>query len=820
MLRSLMRHAAAVLAAVFRVTGRLALLAVALWLPTASAQTSVDDPQMQQLADRPISAIQFKGLVRVPQQKVLNNIRAAVGEPFDPVVVRDDVARLNRLGDFKYVTGYVELQADGSVAIIYDFTEQQLISEVQVVGNKLISDQDLRAVIQLVPKGPRDDFLIENAKRAIENLYRKRGHYLTTVTIDDVELQKTGILIFKIIEGPRVKIRAVEFEGNVAFEDDKLYSEVKTRTAVVLIRKGELDEDILADDVATLDRFYKDRGYLDVRVDRMIELSPDNKEAKVTFLISEGRPYILRNVQATDMAGRPLKVFATEQIAAIMELKTGDIYSRDKLRKSKKAIQEAYGLMGYLLSEEDRQARNAQNWDVVVEEAELRLGDADAPQVDLLLRIDEGEQKLVGPVQINGNFLTRDKVIRREVRLNPGQPFDGTEIEKSRDRLMKTRLFNDARITVQKEHPDLPGYRDVLVEVKERNTGSVNFGVAVGSDSGLFGEISVNQTNFDITDTPESLDEMIKGRAFRGGGQTFNASLRPGTELFQYSMSLTEPHLFDTDYSGTIGFLIFQRDYDDYTQEQIGGSIGFGRQLGDIWVVTQRNRVDRIQLTDIDPSAPTEVFADAGPSLLTTAGLQLTRTTIGKVTRPGSGSRLELGYDFTGAYGGDYSFSTINAEYTVYFTVAEDFLGRITTVKLVSRAGYQFGGYSPTYERFYLGGRSFRGFDYRTVSPKGIANNTGLPSDDPVGGRWLFFLGGQYEFPILAESITGVAFVDSGTVTDDPGFDEYRVSVGAGIRLYIPAFGQLPIALDFGFPILKQDSDEEQLFSFSAEFPF
>jgi outer membrane protein insertion porin family len=285
-------------------------------------------------------------------------------------------------------------------------------------------------------------------------------------------------------------------------------------------------------------------------------------------------------------------------------------------------------------------------------------------------------------------------------------------------------------------------------------------------------------------------------------------------------MSLTEPHLFDSDYSGTAGFLIFQRDYSDYTQEQIGGSLGMGRKLGDIWNTALRTSAKQIKLTDIDPSAPTEVFADAGPSFLTGAGIQLTRTTIGTVTRPGSGSRLELGYDFTGAFGGDYSFSTINAEYTVYFTVAEDFLGRITTVKVVSRAGYQFGGYSPTYERFYLGGRSFRGFDFRTISPKGIANDTGLPSDDPVGGTWLFFLGTQYEFPILADSITGVAFVDSGTVTDDPGFDEYRVSVGVGLRLYIPAFGQLPIALDFGFPLVKQESDEEQLFSFSAEFPF
>jgi outer membrane protein insertion porin family len=820
MLRDLMRRAAAVLAAILCAHGRCSAIGASLCIGLLAAAQNLG-PQLQDLADRPISAIRFKGLSRVPEQKVLNNIRAAVGEPFDPIVVQDDVERLNRLGEFKYVEAYGVLQLDGSVAVEYNFTEQQIIREVQVVGNKLISDQDLRAVVLLVPQGPRDDFLIEKAKRAIEDLYRTRGHYLTTVTIDEPELQKTGILIFKIIEGPRVKIRAVEFEGNDAFDDDKLYAEVKTRTAVFLIRKGELDEEVLADDVAALTRFYTDRGYMDVRVDRTIELSPDNTEAKVTFLLSEGRPYTLRSVQVTNWSHQPLLVFSPDQIAAIIELKTGDIYSYDKLRKSTRAIQEAYGLMGYLLSEDARQSHNAPTWDVFVENIALRVGEAESPQIDLLIRIDEGEQKLVGPIQINGNFLTKDKVVRREVRLNPGQPFDGTQIEKSRERLIRTRLFNDARITVQKEDPENPGYRDVLVEVKEANTGSVNFGVAVGSDSGLFGEISINQNNFDVTDYPESLHELITGRAFRGAGQRFSAALRPGTELFQYSMSLTEPHLLDTEYAGTAALLIYQRDYDDYDQEQYGGTLALSRQLGDIWALTGNLEAKRVHLTNIDPSAPSEIFRDAGPDTVTSIGVGLTRTTIDTVKRPGSGSRLELNYEYFGALGGAFDFSSVNADYTVYFTLSEDFLGRISTLKLNTRMGYEFGGGRvPTYERYYLGGRSLRGFEYRTVSPKGFAANTGLPTNDPVGGTWMFFAGAQYEFPILGDAITGVVFVDSGTVTFDPGFDEYRVAVGSGLRLYIPAFGELPIALDFGFPLLKQDLDEEQLFSFSAEFPF
>ena len=170
--------------------------------------------------------------------------------------------------------------------------------------------------------------------------------------------------------------------------------------------------------------------------------------------------------------------------------------------------------------------------------------------------------------------------------------------------------------------------------------------------------------------------------------------------------------------------------------------------------------------------------------------------------------------------GGDFNYTTASTEYTVFLTLYEDFLGRKSILKLNTRAGYIFGGDAPTYDSFYMGGRSFRGFDFREVSPKGIRADNGLPSDDPIGGDWLFFAGAQYEMPLLAENLTGVVFLDTGTVTDNLGFDEYRASIGLGLRIYIPQLGPIPIAFDFAIPILKEESDEEQLLSFSAEVPF
>lgn len=786
---------------------RAALVAVLLtWAVAGPAGAMYQDSN--DLIDRPVSEIAVSGLGRVSEQMISNNIRAKVGSPYDPQTVREDVRRLEALGDFRTVNALAELRDDGSVRISYVFVEQPLIMEVQTVDNKLLTDQQLIEVVPLVRGGPRDDFLVEQAKRNIQDLYRSKGHYLTTVEVDESELDETGILFFRIIEGPRVKVRAIEFEGNSVFTDRQLRPQVKTETAFPIFRKGALDDELLDADVASVDRFYKDRGYLDVRVDRRIELSPDNREAKVIFVLIEGTQYTLGTVKAQRLAdGKPLNQFAETQLLAIMDLRPGDVYSQDKLRKSIRAIQDAYGVMGY--------------YNAKVSTFELRR--SDAPVVDLMLEIDEGTFVMLGIVRIQGNFLTKDKVIRREAKgLRPNRPLDTTELQRTQDRLKSTRLFNDPiRITLQEPATPDADYRDLLIEVKERDTGSVNFGVAVGSDSGVFGEISVDQRNFDIADLPESFEEFFRGRAFRGAGQRFQMIFRPGNEIFQYSVSVTEPHLLDSDYSVRVGGSFYRRIFREYDEQRISGTIGFGRKIGDFWQAGLDLRFENARLDNIEAQAPTEIFQDAGPDAITSVALSVTRTTITTIRRPGRGSRLELSYERVGALGGAFEFNKVVGEYTLFITLYEDFLERKTTLKLNTRAGYIFGGdRPPTYEQFYLGGRSMRGFDFRSVSPKGIRNDNGLPSDEAVGGEWMYFAGAQLEHPLLEDVITGVVFIDSGTVLDDLDFSNYRASIGVGLRLYIEQFGPVPIALDFAWPLLKEGTDETQLFSFTAELPF
>ncbi len=162
------------------------------------------DRASQDLIDRPISEIRIEGLRRVTRQMVLNNLRVAIGDPYDPETVSSDVKRLTRLGEFKNIDAYEELLEDGSVAVTYLIVEQAIIADVQIVGNSLISDADLRASIPVLPGGPRYDDRIDNGKRAIEDLYRQRGHYLATVTVDLEELEQRDVVRYIIREGPRV----------------------------------------------------------------------------------------------------------------------------------------------------------------------------------------------------------------------------------------------------------------------------------------------------------------------------------------------------------------------------------------------------------------------------------------------------------------------------------------------------------------------------------------------------------------------------------------------------------------------------------------
>jgi outer membrane protein insertion porin family len=742
------------------------------------------------------------------RQTAANNIRSSVGGAFRAATVRSDVTRLNRLNVFGSVDASVQLLDDGSVRLIFALAEQPVIEAVQVSGNMEMTDQKIYDEIDLVIGGPVDRFQVDRAARKIENLYREKGYYFARVVVDSRELDENGIVVYQIREGERVKITDIRFEGNNSFESRELRREVETRTAN-LFKKGQIDDNELDNDVGSLIQFYRNHGFLDVRAGYRIQPAPNGKEAIIIFLVEEGNLFSLRDVRVSYSDSEPEhQLLDNAQVKGLLDVKRGDVYGVIKVDAAIQRVTTAFGAQGYT--------------EVKVMRQELR--DPDRPQVDLLLEIRQGPRYKTGLIVTAGNDITRKRVIMRNIELKPGRPLDSTAIEASRNRLRQLNIFapGSVKITPQPPDPDNPEYRDILVEVDETNTGQFTFGGAVSSDAGVTGRIAVVQRNFDLMDWPETPGEMTSGRAWRGGGQTFRAELLPGDRIETYSISLTEPHLGDTNYSGTVQMFYRSRDFDEFDELRFGTRMSLGRRFGTRWAGAINLRLESVDLSAVAPDRPNDIFAVADQNGLSGLGVTLTRTSIDDRFRPTRGSTTSFSIEQIGALGGDFNFTKFTADHTVFIPIFEDYLSRRTVLSFKTKIGYIPQGRSdtPAYERFYLGGSKFRGFQFRTVSPKGVRHDNGLPSPDSVGGNYMFFAGAEIQHPIFEEMFSIVGFIDTGTVTFDPGFDDYRVSVGFGFRFSIPQLSPAPLAFDFGIPVLKGPGDEKRLFTFSIDLPF
>ncbi|VAX38782.1 hypothetical protein MNBD_PLANCTO03-2311 [hydrothermal vent metagenome] len=793
------------------------------------------------------------GLVPIPPQAAdfaNNQIRSRPGTPYAQKTVSGDVSRLSRTGRYNSIDAGIRQMGDGSLVLVFTLVEQPIIEDVQSVGNRQLTDQEITGSVDLLVGTPVDLFQLDRAARRIEDLYHAKGYYHAQVDWDRQELEDNGIVLFRVTEGEKLKVTDIRFEGVDSIPVGEIRRKLKTKKTF-LFTSAPLGDEMLDGDVATIYSFYRDHGYLDVRVDRRVQPAPNNREAVVTFIVDEGPLYHLGDVilQTRDPAPR----FNNAQIAGIIPLKRGDVFSINRLQKSVEAITEAFHKEGYA--------------DVIVRTEELRA--EDAPVVDLLVRVLQGDRWLVGEVTTIGNTFTKTPVVLGPVHdegIKPERPVDPTAMKRAEEILSRAniydRQFEPPRLSLQSVSPEArartespttpldsqpdntdnqldtspaaadlhrpprdpfdPIYRDVLVEIKETDTGEFNIGAAFNTDSGVVARVSIVQRNFDIRDTPDTFGDLFTGEAFRGGAQTLSLELLPGTRIQTYSLSLREPSIMDSDYSGTIAGFYRNRDFLNYREQRFGGRIGIGRRFGTRWTGNTLLRAEAVQLNDIDPDQPTDVFDVAEQNIVTGVGFTLTRNTLDNPFRPRRGARTTIGIEQIGLLGGDFNFTKLNAEHEFFIPVFEDFLGRTTVFSTKVAASYipQSKDDVPVYERYYLGGQSFRGFDFRGVGPVGIRNDTGQLGDDPVGGTWSFFLGSQIVHPLFEDILAGVVFVDTGTVGYDIGFDDYRVSTGVGIRLYVPQISPAPIGFDFGFPLLEEPTDSTRVFTFFIDVPF
>ena len=759
---------------------------------------------------------------------VRNQLRLREGLPYRARVSRGDLSNLDRLGRFGTVDHLVQPLSDGTVIVTFRLREQPIIQDVQVVGNRRIADQKLARAIELLQGTPVDRLQLDRASRRIKAMYRESGYYLADVTVDLDELAETGIVLFRIREGQRLRISGIRFEGNESFERGQLMPEIRTEASGIFVR-GTLDEDALNQDTASIVNFYRARGYLDARADREIRTSPNGREAIITFLIDEGPLYTLRDIEVEtvtlDGQIEPNPVYSAEQIKGLAGLNIGDTFGDTKVERALQIIRDAYGKLGYVDVRVNSLERRLVPDPITGELPQIPGIKAGEPLVDLVIQISEGERFRTGEVLIAGNTTTRHNVIRRQISVKPDRPLDRTALRQTERDILSTRLFNTAerrpRAVIQRESAEDPGFRDILVEVTETNTGALRLGATVNSDDGLVGFIEYEQRNFDVFDTPDTVGELFRQKAFRGGGQTLRVTAQPGTVSESYLISLSDPSIGDSRLGASVAAEFSSREFTEYSQDRVSLRTGISRQFGTVWSGSLFTRFDFIRLTNIDPANPVDFFTFKDQDELTALGASLRRTTADDRIRPTRGQVISFNVEQIGALGGDLDFTKLTTDHRIFFNLNEDFFGRKTLLQVNSNVAYIPQGQSaaPFFERFYLGGRTIRGLDFRTVSPKGIANDSGLQTRDPVGGTFSFLHSWEIEQPIAGDVFSIVLFTDTGTVLTSPGLEEYRITAGAGARIYLP-ISPAPLALDFGIPLASEELDDERFFTFSFDIPF
>lgn len=757
-----------------------------------------------ELEGRLIRQVNVEGLRQVPLQLVLNNIRTQSGAGYRADVVRQDIVRLTELNRFSRVDARVIRHDDGDVTVNFVVDELPLLTGVQVVGNKTINDRQVLAAALVRAGDPADPFLIRRSITEIERLFRGRGFEFVSVDFDPEILAEDGVLLFRVREGPRVRLRAIRFEGNDQVDRDLIQREIESRTALdvlLTIRRGHLDSEMVARDVGSIRAFYRQRGYLEAEVGSRIEISPNQEDAVVTFIISEGQQFTVNQI---DFRGN--EVFSNQQLRVGMELKPGDVFSTTAQNRARDAILAMYHKLGHVRAE------------VVVEFVFV----ADQPKVNVLVRIDEGRSYQAGAITIRGNRRTRSDVAFHQVRgIEPGRTFDGTGIEATRRQFTRSRLFGEPQITLI-DHPTEPDVLDVLIEVREQQTGSFAFGAAASTDLGIVGNITLTQRNFDIEDFPESFDAFFSGQSFIGAGQFFRINVSPGSQYSSYTVDWAEPNFLSSDFSLSLGAGFVQRDQGDFDEDRINFRAAVGRAFGDVWSASVRGRVERVYIRNDRPFSATDIFDVRGESILLGLGFGVVRSQLDNPVMPSSGNRLAFEVETVGLGIADFNYTQVSATYTHYWTLDTDFLNRKTILRFRTQVGYSIPeGNAPIFERYFAGGQqTFRGFRFRGVGPRGERQDNGEPTRDSVGGDFLFLSGLELTYPIYDNVLRGALFVDTGTVQRSFGFDEYRVSVGFGLRVIIPFIIEAPIAVDIGFPLIKQEGDQTQAFSINAVFPF
>lgn len=689
------------------------------------------------------------------------------------------------------------LFADVSIArqgttLVVKVVENPIINRVVFEGNRRIDEKKLQSELQLRPRHVYTRTKVQDDVKRVLDVYRRSGRFAVTVEPKVIELEQNRLdLVFEINEGPSTYVQRINFVGNKKYSDDLLKEMIATREERwyrFLSSSDTYDPDRMNYDRELLRRFYLRNGYSDFRViSSVAELTPDRSGFFMTFSLDEGERYTFGeqsvDISIPDLSGSDLSGHIIGQ--------KGDWYNADEVEKTVQALTDAVGALGYAFVDVRPRVKR----------------DRKSRVIDVVYEIQEGPRVYVDRVDISGNMRTLDSVVRREMQLVEGDAFNSAHLRRSREKIRNLGFFEKVEVTnVPSE--TAPDRTTVQVDVRERSTGELMFGVGWSSSDGALFNTSLRERNL------------------LGKGQDIRLSLTAAERKQEVELGFTEPYFLDRPLAA--GFDVFVRERDrqresSYDIKEMGVGLRLGFDYDEYWRQGVRYTISETEITKVKATASRYLRGarqsgsasriNEGKSVLSMVGQTLSYDRRDNIIEPKEGYILRLSNDIAGA-GGSEKFVRGALEGQHYISITDDaVLMQQAMVGAVEGLGQDV----RFVRNYYLGGDNLRGFKYGGAGPRDKLTG------DSFGSKWLASGTTELRFPLGLPEELGVsakAFADYGISGDPDGVlssevnssSKPRVSAGVGLVWKSPMG---PVSIDLAQALVKESYDKTEFFRFN-----
>jgi outer membrane protein insertion porin family len=792
---------------------RLLLAATLLLMPCGwiSAQVPGQAPLIKEID------VQFVGPSTLSKQRVLDNLATKPGAPYNDRLVEEDIKSLYATGQVSNARIFAE-PITGGLKVTVLLQGRATIGEVVIEGAEAIPNSKIRKEISTKPGEPLSDERLNDDRQKILKLYEDKNYTDVKVDTKSAELPDKKMKVTIVInEGPKLVIRRITFTGNDSVLPKDLLKVMKTKTANLLsflTKAGRLTPSQMEEDKDAIRNLYQNRGFADMRISDVQTMPlPNGKGVDLVISIYEGTQYRINKLTADGAT-----IVSPADLMRYLKMRTGSLYTPDGMGADLKKIRDFYGSRGYV--------------DMVVQP---QITPAGQGQIDLTYRIDEGVQSYVNLINVQGNTKSKDKVIRRELAVQPGGVFDTTLVDVSKTRLMNLNYF--AKVDTVPVDTLVPGRKDLDVIVEEKKTGSFNFGAGFSSIDSLVGFAELQQSNFDLFNWPY----------FTGAGQRFRIRAQYGLQRQDFTMSLTEPWFMGYKVSVGGEFYYHAATFLStvYSQSNLGGALQARKALTPFTALRGEYRLENIKIYNLTgnygngqlPDPQAGAIQNAGNSSPYTKsaillGLDYDNRDSLFLTRKGQSINFTT-FIAGGGLGGNVQDYGINLEAKKYFPLPWDMIlltkGSVGVVNTWgSGTKGSINNAPPIFDELYLGGANdMRGFAFREVGPKDFYGN-------PVGGSTSVYGTAEITFPIIPR-LRGAFFTDWGwvnansldfspaSVTTSANGQTYTSGglngdIGIGARIDLPIG---PIRVDWGYPVMSDSWNHSNgQFNFNVGYTF